>query len=115
MRDVFARPVETYCNILGIECEVAVEVDYQPEEPASHDSRGCAAQAAVTTVWYEDEGCQLNNMLQHDIDELEQRMLELGAYRVANPPRAMLPKKAKYRLEIERALLSTFEPKRRAV
>ena len=68
----FSKPIDTYCTIQGVEQEVLVEVDYQPDEPDVGVSEGIE----VVSVWFEDAGCQLGNMTDDEVDELTQRLWE---------------------------------------
>lgn len=68
----FSKPIDTYCEIDGVEQQVLVEVDYQPAEPDVNVAEGIE----VVSVWFEDQGCQLGNMSESEIKELEERLWE---------------------------------------
>lgn len=66
----WSRPIKTWAIIDGVDWDVLVEVDYQPAEPDVNVREGID----IVSVWLEDEGCQLGNMSEQEIDELAQRL-----------------------------------------
>lgn len=63
------KTVSTYCDIAGIECDVAVEADYHGEDEGW-------GTVEATAVWFEGDGCRLDEMSEEEVAELESRLLE---------------------------------------
>ncbi len=78
MRHRFHLPksIETYVTIGGVEMDVTVFFDYQPEEPRTRDDPGCEGSVDITSAYYEDEGCILSEVSNDEIDALADRVWE---------------------------------------
>lgn len=68
-RMFWRKTVSTWCNIAGVECDVAVEADYHG------DDEGWGT-VEVTSVWYEADGNRLDEMTPEEVTDLEGRLLE---------------------------------------
>lgn len=65
------RKINTYCTIAGVEdCDVLVEVDISPPEPDVNWAGGLD----ICSVWFEDQGCQLDRMSEEEIANLQERI-----------------------------------------
>lgn len=73
MRHKFKVPesIDTYCTVKGVDCDVKVEFDYQPEEPDVNVGQS----VDILGVYYEDEGCVLDDMTEVEVRALEALVL----------------------------------------
>jgi hypothetical protein len=69
-RDPFAKPIDTYVEIDGVEHDVAVSLYYQPAEPDVNVGESLE----VESVWFEDEGCIMDKMSEAEVEALKQRL-----------------------------------------
>ena len=78
MRHRFHLPksIDTYVTIDGVEMEVRVFFDYQPEEAQTRDDPGCEGSVDITSAYYEDQGCILSEVSNDEIDALADRVWE---------------------------------------
>ena len=72
MSKPFDQPIDTYAEIGGIELDVSVSVDYQPEE----SDTGTREAIEITEVLREGDGCVLHRMSDDEISALELRIFE---------------------------------------
>ena len=66
------EPIQTYCEVDGVELEVACFYEYQPEE---YDTN-TAESFEVTGAYYEDQGCILDKLSGSELESLTERVLE---------------------------------------
>jgi hypothetical protein len=65
-------PLQTHCEIQGVEHEVAVFIDYQPAEPDVNVGEG----VDVISVILEDQGDVSSKMTDDEFEQLEMRVTE---------------------------------------
>ena len=66
------QPIQTHVTIDDNEFEVAVFYDYQPEESDTNTAAGIE----ITSVFYEDEGCIMDQVSDDELESLGQRIIE---------------------------------------
>lgn len=69
----FRNPIRTYCTVQGDEMNVVVSIDYQP-----HESDTNVGEYAEVTEVLANGVSVLDSMLQDEVEELEERVLELA-------------------------------------
>jgi hypothetical protein len=65
-------PLQTHCEIQGVEHEVAVFIEYQPEERDTNTAQG----VEIESVILEDQGDVSSKMTDDEFEQLEMRVTE---------------------------------------
>ena len=64
--------IDTWCECKGAEHDVLVEYDAWPAEYDTNTAAGME----VTAVWFENQGCILDQMTEKEVASLEERVIE---------------------------------------